>query len=592
MMARQGITARFAMLMATVAVAPLVTYGVISIGSLRAGTRASVLEGNEQIASRAASQIEQYLTNNVRILRSAAVDLQGTNLASWQQERILRNYVLAFPEYRDLTLLDAGGRVVAASGLAPGTPTVPPASAFDEAGVAFSRIEIDDDLLPKVSVAIRIDEVPDRRGWLVGELRLEEMWRLVDRIRVGERGFALLVDRDGRLIAHGHPDEKPRVARGEQLDDHPLASHDGAGAGPASLEYVDASGRELLAVGVPVMPLGWRLVVEQPTDEAYAIATRLEGQLLVVIGVALLVVVALGYYWGRSLIQPIFALMRGTEALAEGRMDTRVRIDRHDEFRKLGDAFNSMADRLVDLQQEGRRQERQAMFGRIAAGLVHDLAHPVQNIGNNCRLMFKLYDDAEYRQTFRRIVEREMATLKRVLEDLRNLGRPIPLERFAVDVGRSLGEVVDSMRALAETAGVTLDYEPPPSPLAIEGDVFALGRVYRNLILNAIQATAPGGRIVVRAGSPEGRARIEVADTGCGIAPERLAAIFDDFTTTKRRGLGLGLAIARKIVEQLDGTIAVSSDVGRGTTFVLEFPVTTARPIGPAPDGTPAEWRE
>jgi nitrogen fixation/metabolism regulation signal transduction histidine kinase len=77
--------------------------------------------------------------------------------------------------------------------------------------------------------------------------------------------------------------------------------------------------------------------------------------------------------------------MRGTEALAEGRMDTRVRIERTDEFRKLGEAFNSMADRLVELQQEARRQERQAMFGRIAAGLVHDLSHPIQNIGNNCR---------------------------------------------------------------------------------------------------------------------------------------------------------------------------------------------------------------
>jgi two-component system, NtrC family, sensor histidine kinase HydH len=122
--------------------------------------------------------------------------------------------------------------------------------------------------------------------------------------------------------------------------------------------------------------------------------------------------------------------------------------------------------------------------------------------------------------------------------------------------------------------------------------VFALGRVYRNLILNAIQATAPGGRIVVRAGGRGHAGRIEVADTGCGIAPERLSAIFDDFATTKRRGLGLGLAIARKIVEQLDGTISVTSEVGRGTTFALEFAPTDARPIGTTPEPSLAEWRE
>ena len=591
-MPRHGITARFVMLMATAAVLPLVAYGVVSIGSLRVGIRASVLEGNRQIASRAASQIEQYLTNNVRILRSAAVDLQGTNLAAWQQERILRNYVLAFPEFRDLTLADERGRVVASSRIAPSAPTLPPPAVFDESGVAFAPIEIDDDLLPKTSVVVRIDGLPGQGGWLVGELRLEEMWRLVDRLRVGERGFALVVDEGGRLIAHGHPDEKPRVARGEQLDHHPLVGDRVASARHASSEYDDAGGRHVLGVAVPVPTLGWTLIVEQPTDEAYAITLRLERQLMVVIGLALLIVVGLGYYWGRSLIQPIFALMRGTEALAEGRMDARVRIERTDEFRKLGEAFNSMADRLVELQQEARRQERQVMFGRIAAGLVHDLSHPIQNIGNNCRLMFKLHDDEDVRQTFRRVVEREMSTLRRVLEDLRNLGRPIPLERFPIDVGRSLGEVVDSMRALSDTAGVTLDYEPPMAPLAIEGDMFALGRVYRNLILNAIQATAPGGRIVVRAGTAGGRVRIEVADTGCGIAQERLSAIFDDFATTKRRGLGLGLAIARKVVEQLDGTISVTSEVGRGTIFALEFAPTDARPIGTTPEPSLAEWRD
>ena len=114
--------------------------------------------------------------------------------------------------------------------------------------------------------------------------------------------------------------------------------------------------------------------------------------------------------------------------------------------------------------------------------------------------------------------------------------------------------------------------------LFIEGDLFALNRVYRNLIMNALQATAPGGRVVVRTMRENERAISEVADSGVGIPPERVDTIFDDFVTTKKRGLGLGLAISRKIVEQLDGTIAVTSEVGRGTTFRLTFPLTNARP--------------
>jgi two-component system sporulation sensor kinase A len=219
------------------------------------------------------------------------------------------------------------------------------------------------------------------------------------------------------------------------------------------------------------------------------------------------------------------------------------------------------------------------MFGRIAAGLVHDLSHPIQNIGNSCKLIVKMFDDHEYRETFKRTVEREMVMIKRVLDDLRNIARPIPLERFPVEIQRTVAEVVDSMQQHAETAGVTLQLETAPEPAFIEGDVFALGRVYRNLILNAIQATAPGGLITVGTETRPDRVLVRVQDTGCGIPADRLTAIFEDFVTTKRRGLGLGLAISRKIVDQLGGQIRVISEVGKGTTFVLEFPRTRTRPM-------------
>jgi signal transduction histidine kinase len=134
------------------------------------------------------------------------------------------------------------------------------------------------------------------------------------------------------------------------------------------------------------------------------------------------------------------------------------------------------------------------------------------------------------------------------------------------------------MQTTAERAGVALQAECGFGPVYIEGDLFALNRVYRNLLINAFQATAPGGQVQVRTMRQQEEAIIEIADTGCGIPPERLETIFDDFVTTKRRGLGLGLAISKKVVEQLGGTIAVTSEVGHGTTFTLRFPLTKARP--------------
>jgi signal transduction histidine kinase len=106
--------------------------------------------------------------------------------------------------------------------------------------------------------------------------------------------------------------------------------------------------------------------------------------------------------------------------------------------------------------------------------------------------------------------------------------------------------------------------------------------VYRNLVVNAIQATAPGGLVVAAVEAHGDRVQVRVYDTGCGIPADRLQAVFEDFVTTKRRGLGLGLAITRKIVEQLGGRISVASEVGKGTTFVIDFPRTSERPMAQA----------
>jgi signal transduction histidine kinase len=232
----------------------------------------------------------------------------------------------------------------------------------------------------------------------------------------------------------------------------------------------------------------------------------------------------------------------------------------------------------VKLQDDVVKKERQATFGRVAVGLVHDLSNPIQNLGNACKMIVMAFDDLEYRQIFKRTTERELALVKRMLDDLRNIAKPVPLEKFPLDVNKALTEVVESMQASATSAGVALSAELVFGTLFIKGDLFALNRVYGNLIMNALQATMAGGRVVVRSRREDERAVIEIADTGAGIPKDRIDTIFDDFVTTKKRGLGLGLAMAKKVVEQLDGTISVSSEVGVGTTFTLRFPLTQARP--------------
>ena len=578
-----SIRARLVLLVATAAIAPLVAYGFVSMQLLRAGTEEAVTLEARAMASRAAEQIDRYISHNLDLLEAVAANLRDTSPQRWQQERTLRNYVLAFPEVSELTLFDPAGTPLVSSRL---TRPALRLSSRPDAGAppVIAPVQVDEARLPFTEVTLRIDEAGRGVSYLMGALRLEELWHLVDRVRVGVRGHALLVDDTGRLLAHGNPDDKPRVARGEHLTSHPLLAdpRSTAGAGPQLAEYASPRGEPMLGVLHPVTSLGWRVIVEQPRADAFALATRLERFLVLTIALALLATIAIALIWGRSFLRPIGHLMRGTRALAEGRLDTRVPVSSRDEFSELAKAFNRMADRLVTLQEEAVKQERQALFGRIAAGLVHDIAHPIQNIGNNCRLMLKMYEDADYRESFRRLVDREFGALKRLLEDLRNLARPIPLERFPVDVNRSLTEAAERMALIAEQSGVSLELDLSDDPVFIEGDLFALGRVYRNLLLNAAQATPPDGSIQLSSRLEGGTVSIEVADTGCGIAPHRLPQIFDDFTTTKRRGLGLGLAISKRIVEQLGGAIRVESEVGRGTRFTLAFPALSAERM-PAP---------
>jgi signal transduction histidine kinase len=577
------ITSRFVMLIATAAVAPLVIYGGLSISRLRSGTRESVNQGNMRLADQVATRVKLYVDNTARILRSTAQELGETSLTPWQQSRILKNHVLEFPEFHEISLFDAGGRVTATSRVGPPETKISTASSHTTQGVEVTSIFLDNDGLPTTDLSIRMQTGTTTTGWLVARISLEDLWRFVDQVRVGSEGYALVLSPDLQVIAHGNPAEKRLVAL--PMDpQHPLpeiavvSNHDKDDPLFAQA-YIDRDGRERLAAVARVPDINWTVIVEQPTAEAYAVTSPFEQQLVAAIALALLGTILFGWLWARSFITRIFALTAATQALAQGRMDQRVAIGGRDEIHQLGASFNSMADRLVELQEDVRKQERQAMFGRIAAGLVHDLSHPIQNIGNSCKLIMKMFDDHEYRETFKRTVEREMVMIKRVLDDLRNIARPIPLERFPVEIQRSVGEAVDSMQQHAETAGVTLQFEASAETAFIEGDLFALGRVYRNLILNAIQATAPGGSITVGTDARPDRVLVRVQDTGCGIPADRLSAIFEDFVTTKRRGLGLGLAISRKIVDQLGGHIRVTSEVGKGTTFVLEFPRTRARPM-------------
>ena len=159
------ISTRFALLMAAAAVVPLLASGAVSIISLRGGAREAVTQGNLNVARRAAEQIELYVSGSIRILQAVAAELQRTGLVAWQQERILKNYALKFPEFTELTLTGEHGDTIVTSRIGPSTVTVPGADSLERNGVLMSRFTLDDDLLPATILAIPVEDA-DQRRWL------------------------------------------------------------------------------------------------------------------------------------------------------------------------------------------------------------------------------------------------------------------------------------------------------------------------------------------------------------------------------------------------------------------------------------------
>ena len=201
------ITARFVAAVVTAAVAPLLVYGLVSIYSLRTGNETSVTEGNLNGARQVAQQIEQYMDGNVKVLQAVAAELRHTELLTWQQDRILKNYVLDFWEFRELTLFAADGAVVASSRVTRTGLRVPSDADLDTRTIA--PITVNADFLPTTTITIPLSRLGRRDGWLIGEISLEELLRMVDGIRVGAEGFALLVAQDGPT--------KRRVSRRERI---------------------------------------------------------------------------------------------------------------------------------------------------------------------------------------------------------------------------------------------------------------------------------------------------------------------------------------------------------------------------------------
>jgi two-component system NtrC family sensor kinase len=219
--------------------------------------------------------------------------------------------------------------------------------------------------------------------------------------------------------------------------------------------------------------------------------------------------------------------------------------------------------------------EKMAELGRLSTGIVHELNTPLSVIASAVQLILREEDvPLSVREMLERI-DIEVHRLSDFTRGVLSFARSGEEAGAEADVNQVLHEVMTFLRYEARKRSIIVIEELDYDVLPVAADSNRLKQIFINLIMNAFQAMEQGGALHVRTSMPDDRsARIEIADTGEGIPPERLDRIFDPFFTTKKsgEGTGLGLFIVGKMVEVMHGRIEVTSRVGEGTTFTVVLP--------------------
>jgi signal transduction histidine kinase len=280
--------------------------------------------------------------------------------------------------------------------------------------------------------------------------------------------------------------------------------------------------------------------------------------------------------------RPLFELQEKIERLSKGDLNVSVSFaGHHDEIGDLGKNFNDMVRQLRESREEIQRlyrtqmsrAEHLATLGELAAGLAHEIKNPLAGIAGVIEIIGRdLPPDSPARDVLKEVQD-EVLHIKRILAELLDYARPRQPAFRPADLNDTVEHAVALARQQAISRPVEISFERARNLPSVEHDCAQVQQVLLNLLLNALQAIDGAGSVRVQTEARDGFAIVAVSDTGRGIPPENLPNIFRPFYTTKGTGTGLGLSLARRIVENHGGKIEVSSMPGMGTQFLVWLPI-------------------
>ena len=320
-------------------------------------------------------------------------------------------------------------------------------------------------------------------------------------------------------------------------------------------------------------------------DSANILTNVLERQTsrsaLLTLAVLFVTTLVTGFFVWRF-TRPIKDLSIAARNVAGGDFDVQVHTERRDEMGTLATAFNEMTAKLGrarELEWQLHQAEKGAVVGRLAAAIAHEIRNPLNYINltlDHLRSSFAPADDQK-KATFIQLTNQlktEVARINRHITDFLKYSRPSKLELQDLDIRAEAQDALRLVEGRAEECGIeTKIVQDDPIPLVV-GDRESLRSVFTNLVINAVEAIdGEGGSVSITLSNADTNSvKVEVEDTGRGIAAQDISKVFEPYFSTKDTGTGLGLAIVKKAVDDHGGTISVASKEGSGTTFTIILP--------------------
>src|SRR5271166_2054752 len=303
---------------------------------------------------------------------------------------------------------------------------------------------------------------------------------------------------------------------------------------------------------------------------------------LIVAGAGAVAICAVSMLVLAYLIQrPMVEMQEKIAQVSEGNLDVAVSFDkRNDEIGDLGRNFNYMLQQLRESREEIEtlhrtqvsRAEHLATLGELATGLAHEIRNPLAGIAGVIEIVGRDLPSTSPARAVVKDVRLEIAQINRILTDLLDTARPHPPQICRSNLNTTVEHTVMLARQQVLSRPIKIELQKAPDLPEVEHDSDQIHQVLLNLLLNAVQAMEGAGTVRVEVGSRDDCASVVVSDTGRGIPAQHLPNIFRPFYTTKGNGTGLGLSLARRIVEEHHGRIEVSSVEGSGSKFTVLLP--------------------